>query len=178
MPQTTPFYLSDNGFVNTAREASAIRDPESVEMIEEWLREKSIASDKKFGLSSYSLKHRVESDLSKYLTNGAFIQACINVGYKLDRIEGGTNAYVYADFGEMNIIKIACKNLGINYRDLAEQIGYGEGAVKNSAATGKISEAMQRAIELYIENHRLNEENTQFKTIGTALNALIELSKS
>lgn len=158
MPNTPQFYLSDNGFVNTKAEASTIRDPESVEMIEEWLHEKSIASDKKFGLSSYSLKNRVESDLGKYLTNGAFIQACMNIGYKLDRIEGGTNAYVYADFGDMNIIKIACKNLGITYGELGELIGYGLDSVRKSASTGKISESMQKAIELYLRNIELEQK--------------------
>lgn len=174
MPQTTPFYLSDNGFVNTKAEATNLRDPESVEMIEEWLREKSISSDKKFGLSSYSLKHRVESDLGKYLTNGAFIQACINVGYKLDRIEGGTNAYVYADFGEMNIIKIACKNLGINYKQLADRIGYSEDTLKGSASKGKISEPMEKAIELYMKNIDLEKELEKTSKFKEALKDFLQ----
>lgn len=166
-------YLSDNGFVNTAREASAIRDPESVEMIEEWLREKSIASDKKFGLSSYSLKQRVESDLGKHLSNGAFIQACINVGYKLDRIEGGTNAYIYADFGEMNIIKMVCKNFGITYAQLSERIAYGEEAISKAARTGEISKPMARAIELFTDNMRLKEENKTLDDLKNILQKVI-----
>ncbi|PSM52779.1 hypothetical protein CBLAS_0907 [Campylobacter blaseri] len=48
-----------------------------------------------------------------------------------------------------NLIKQTCKELGLTYKQLADAIGYGEGAIKNSASTGNISETMQYAIKMY-----------------------------
>lgn len=48
-----------------------------------------------------------------------------------------------------NIIKLTCKELGLTYKQLADEIGYGEGAVKNSASTSNISEPMNHAIKMY-----------------------------
>ena len=49
----------------------------------------------------------------------------------------------------MNLIKQTCKELNLTYKELGEAIGYGEGAVKNSASTGNVSEPMQHAIKMY-----------------------------
>lgn len=167
-------YLSDNGFVNTKAEATAIRDPESVEMIEEWLKENTIASDKPFPLSSYSLKHRVEKELGKYVTNGAFIQACLNIGYHVDRIEGGSNGHIYADFSDMNIIKIACKITGLSYKQLGEHIGYSEDTIKGSASKGKISEPMERAIILYMKTLELEKELEKTAAFKAAMKSFLQ----
>ncbi|CUU73952.1 hypothetical protein [Campylobacter hyointestinalis] len=48
-----------------------------------------------------------------------------------------------------NLIKQTCKELNLTYKQLGELIGYGEGAVKNSASTGNVSEPMQHAIKMY-----------------------------
>lgn len=48
-----------------------------------------------------------------------------------------------------NLIKSTCKELNLTYRQLGELIGYGEGAIKNSASTGNVSEPMQHAIKMY-----------------------------
>lgn len=48
-----------------------------------------------------------------------------------------------------NIVKRVCKELGLTYKQLGEAIGYGEGAIKNSASTGNVSEPMAHAIKMY-----------------------------
>ena len=57
-----------------------------------------------------------------------------------------------------NIIKKTCKELGLTYSQLAEQIGYTEGALKTSVSTDKISNSMVKAIELYRKNLELEEK--------------------
>lgn len=153
--QPTQIYLSDNGFVNTKAEATAIRNHEMVEMVEEWLKENAVPSKRKHKHSSYKLKHDVEADLHTYISNGAFIQACLNLGYRVDRIEGGLNGYVYADFIGTNPIKKICKELDIGYEELSDLIGYGIDAIKKSAASGEISRQMEVAISLLRENMAL-----------------------
>jgi transcriptional regulator with XRE-family HTH domain len=56
-----------------------------------------------------------------------------------------------------NIVKKTCKELGITYKELAEKIGYSESALKN-AAVGNISEPMEFAIKLFLENLSLNKK--------------------
>lgn len=58
---------------------------------------------------------------------------------------------------EQNIIKKTCKELGMTYSQLAEQIGYGENSVSN-ASRGEVSKAMQKAIELYLKNLELEKQ--------------------
>jgi len=57
-----------------------------------------------------------------------------------------------------NIVKKTAKELGMTYKQLGEAIGYKEGALKNAITTDKISEPMQKAIELYLENLKLKEK--------------------
>lgn len=160
-PSNPQFYLSDNGFVNTKSEAVSIRNTEMIEMVEEWLKENAVPSKRKYKHSSYKLKHDVEADLHTYISNGAFIQACLNLGYRVDRIDGGLNGYVYADFIGTNPIKKICKDLGIGYEELSDLIGYGIDAIKKSAASGDMSRQMEVAISLLRENTELKAKEQQ-----------------
>lgn len=49
---------------------------------------------------SYVLKHMVEKDKSTYITNGAFIKAAIELGYKYK--QNGKNAYFNVSFKKIN----------------------------------------------------------------------------
>jgi len=62
-----------------------------------------------------------------------------------------------------NLIKQTCKELGLTYKQLGEAIGYSEGAIKTAVSTDKVSEPMQKAIELYLKNLELQKELEQFK---------------
>jgi len=68
-----------------------------------------------------------------------------------------------------NIVKKVCKELGLTYKELGERIGYSEGAIKTAAASGKISEPMQKAIELYLKNLELEKELQEAKQIKETL---------
>jgi transcriptional regulator with XRE-family HTH domain len=59
---------------------------------------------------------------------------------------------------ETNLIKSTCKALGLTYRELGERIGYSEGAIRNAVSGDKISEPLQKAIELYTHIVELQEE--------------------
>ena len=70
---------------------------------------------------------------------------------------------------ETNIIKKVCKDLNLTYKQLGDAIGYSEGAIKTAAASGKISEPMQKAIELYLKNLELEKELQEAKQIKKIL---------
>ncbi len=52
---------------------------------------------------------------------------------------------------ETNIIKTVCKALNLTYAQLGEQIGYKSDTVNSVSSTGKMSEPMRKAIELYLK---------------------------
>lgn len=55
-------------------------DPDQIELCENWLKENSTAR-KTNRIFSYALKHIVEENVGTYISNGAAIQAAINIGY-------------------------------------------------------------------------------------------------
>jgi len=68
-----------------------------------------------------------------------------------------------------NIVKKVCKELGLTYKQLGEKIGYSEGALKTAASTGKISEPLKKAIELYLENSNLKNELDKLSEVKKTL---------
>lgn len=72
-----------------------------------------------------------------------------------------------------NIIKQVCKDLKLTYKSLSVELGYKPDTINKAASTGKVSEQLKKAIDLYLENQRLKEElknidkiNHSFKHIG------------
>ncbi len=57
-----------------------------------------------------------------------------------------------------NIVKKVCKELGLTYKELAEKIGYSEGALKMAVQRNNVSPQMEKAIKLYLENLELKKE--------------------
>ncbi len=72
-----------------------------------------------------------------------------------------------------NIIKKTCKELGLTYAQLAEQIGYGENSVSN-ASRGEVSKAMQKAIELYLRNLELEKQLEDYEAFKTLVKKAIK----
>ena len=68
-----------------------------------------------------------------------------------------------------NIVKKVCKELGLTYKELGERIGYSESALSNAAATGKISNQLKQAIQLYLENLELKKELEEFQELKKLL---------
>lgn len=75
---------------------------------------------------------------------------------------------------DTNLVKTACKKLDITYKELGEAIGYKPDTVNSVASTGKISESMKRAIEMYLENAQLKEELKNYTTLKEVLKNLIK----
>lgn len=73
-----------------------------------------------------------------------------------------------------NLIKQTCKELNLTYKQLGEAIGYGEEAISKASRTSNISTAMNKALELYLENHRLKNKLAK---INDAINILKNLDK-
>jgi len=72
-----------------------------------------------------------------------------------------------------NIVKATCKELGLTYKELAEIVGYKPDTVNKSASTGKISEQLAKAIEMYLENVRLKEQLQDYDNLKTAIKKAI-----
>lgn len=68
-----------------------------------------------------------------------------------------------------NLIKLTCKELGLTYKQLAEEIGYNGNTLNNASRQEKISEPLEKAIKLYRENLKLKEELEDFHTLKKIL---------
>jgi hypothetical protein len=68
-----------------------------------------------------------------------------------------------------NVIKQVCKDLGLTYKKLSYELGYKPDTINKAASTGKVSEQLKKAIELYLENLRLREELKDFDVIKQTL---------
>ena len=78
-------------------------------------------------------------------------------------------------YNNLNLIKKVCLEQKLTYREFGEKVGFGEGAIKNAAASGKISDQLRRAIEMYLEIQELTKENLKFKKLQELMKELISL---
>lgn len=72
-----------------------------------------------------------------------------------------------------NIVKATAKALGMTYKQLGDAVGYGEGTINNAAATGKVSEPLKKAIELYLETLELKKELQTLEQLKIIINSLV-----
>lgn len=77
---------------------------------------------------------------------------------------------------ELNLIKRTCLEQRITYKEFGEEVGFGEGAIKNAAASGKISDQLKRATEMYLEIKKLTQENEKFKLFQKLMQEMISLA--
>ena len=75
---------------------------------------------------------------------------------------------------EEHLVKKVCKELGLTYKELGEQIGYGEGNLKNSVFKNQVSKQLQKAIELYLENLKLKQKIERTNQLQVLLKTFIE----
>lgn len=68
-----------------------------------------------------------------------------------------------------NLIKQVCKDLNLTYKKLSYELGYKPDTINKAASTGKVSDQLNKAIELYLENLRLKEELKDLETIKQTL---------
>ena len=71
-----------------------------------------------------------------------------------------------------NVIKQVCKDLRLTYKKLSYELGYKPDTINKAASTGKVSDQLSKAIELYLENLRLKEQLKNFDVIKQTLQML------
>ena len=89
------FMITGNGLIpNSELDSNQDRPliPDEIETCEEWLTEYSKTYSKIRNETSHSLKEMVEDWAGTYVSNGAFIQAAHNLGYRIKVINDGPNA--------------------------------------------------------------------------------------
>ena len=78
---------------------------------------------------------------------------------------------------EIHLVKRVSKELGLTYRELGERIGYSESNLRKSVSENRLSLPLQKAIELYLENIKLQqnkvEEKDKIDNIRTNLTILL-----
>ena len=78
-------------------------------------------------------------------------------------------------YNTFNLIKRVCLEQKLTYREFGEKVGFGEGAIKNAAASGKISDQLKRATEMYLEIQELKKENIKFKKLQNLMKEIITI---
>ncbi len=72
-----------------------------------------------------------------------------------------------------NIIKYVCEAYNLTYAQLAKILGYKPDTISKAASTGKISEPLKRAIELYLENLELQKQLEKCEKFKNSLKDLL-----
>lgn len=73
-----------------------------------------------------------------------------------------------------NIVKKACKELGITQRELAERIGMSADSLNTAVSNNKISKMAENSINLILENESLKNELKKYEILKEALkNAIL-----
>jgi len=73
---------------------------------------------------------------------------------------------------ESNIVKEVCQELGITQKELANNIGIKEQSLRNMVSSGKITEQVDKAISLLLENNKLKTELYDCNILKKALKNL------
>lgn len=92
--------VGEFGFASGKTREVVLPKREHIEFCKTWLIEnaekKNVASDD--CINSYGLKHRIESSVGAYITNGACIQAAMDLGFRYWRDEDSPNANFFMAF--------------------------------------------------------------------------------
>jgi len=75
---------------------------------------------------------------------------------------------------ESNIVKEVCQELGITYKQLSEEIGYSEPAIKKAIANNNVSEPMKKAISLFLDIKDLKKQLKDYEVLKSAIQKAIE----
>lgn len=76
---------------------------------------------------------------------------------------------------EENIIKKVCREYSLTYKKLAEELGYSEGSIANSARkeNNDLPLNVKRSIELFYENIEYKKKFDEFQLFKSLLHSLI-----
>jgi hypothetical protein len=94
--QIEGFVITSTGIFpesTTISDQSSLPNADEVLICENWIREYTEPHSKITRReSSYVLKHRAENWAKTYVSNGAFIQAAVNLDYRIEVRDNGPNA--------------------------------------------------------------------------------------
>jgi len=74
---------------------------------------------------------------------------------------------------EIHLVKKVSKELGLTYKELAEEIGYTEGGLKNLVFKNQVTKNLKKSIELYLETIKLRKEIKEAEDFRNILKTFI-----
>ena len=92
-------FINKNGICHYKEDIEEL-PKEEVELCEKWIKEftrKNVCIN--YNFSSYGLKHVVENHFGKYVSNGSFIKAALNLGFNI-KSNGQLNANFNLHYNE------------------------------------------------------------------------------
>jgi len=75
---------------------------------------------------------------------------------------------------EVHLVKRVSKELGLTYKELAEEIGYSESILRQSVSKNKLTSQLKRAIELYEETVKLKQEREETEKMKKLIKTFFE----
>jgi len=74
----------------------------------------------------------------------------------------------------VHLVKKVSKNLGMTYKELGAEIGYGESILRQSVSNNKMSLQLEKALELYLKNHELEKEINKIEDFKSYLKSFLK----
>ena len=81
---------------------------------------------------------------------------------------------VVLEENEIHLVKRVSKELGLTYKELGEEIGYSEGALRGAVSKNQLSGQLKKAIELYLEIEKLKESKAEIRKTKELLELSLE----
>ena len=74
---------------------------------------------------------------------------------------------------EIHLVKKVSQELGLTYKELAEEIGYTEGNLRKSVSENRLSSPLKKSLELYLKVVKFQNEKEDTKKMKEILRTLI-----
>lgn len=87
-----PSHLCAHGLYHKKADCP-LPNAEEIQLCKQWITENCEALKNIKEYSSYAYKHRVEESVGRYISNGAFIQAAIELGFNYKDTFGSMNTH-------------------------------------------------------------------------------------
>ena len=77
---------------------------------------------------------------------------------------------------EVHLVKKVSKELGLTYKELGEEIGYGESTLRKVVSENRMTKQLEKAIELYLKTLEFEKERDEINKIKENIRTLISFS--
>jgi len=74
---------------------------------------------------------------------------------------------------EIHLVKKISKELGLTYKELAEEIGYSESNLRKSVSDNRVTKQLKKSIELYLRTIELEKKIEDVEQIKVLLQRFI-----